>query len=258
MILFRMINLHGKIIVHVHRGDFYFFYNKNLIHRVIAKCIFSLSSKIIFLSEEFVVKKIVNTQKIKILPNTLNIPEIKLVKTYGNSQFIYISNYIREKGIIELLDVFSNLVDSDKKLKTFGQFVSEEIKVEMLSFYSANITINNSVSDEILKYTFIFNSDCLILPSYNEGQPLIILEAMAMGTIIIASGVGDIPNMLGIHYPLLILPKNSNSLQLALNKFLAFGLEERKNLSNYLINRYNEFYSLENHREKLLSIFNEK
>ena len=46
------------------------------------------------------------------------------------------------------------------------------------------------------KKKYLSNSNILVLPSYHEGFPVVILEAMASGSAVIATDVGAIPEMI--------------------------------------------------------------
>jgi glycosyltransferase involved in cell wall biosynthesis len=59
----------------------------------------------------------------------------------------------------------------------------------------SNIYFKGSVSDEE-KIEYLKHSQLFILPSYAEGQPLSILEAMASGLPIISTKVGSIPEII--------------------------------------------------------------
>ena len=65
-------------------------------------------------------------------------------------------------------------------------------------------------------------SDVFVLPSYTEGFPNVIIEAMAMGKPIIATSVGAIPEMLDEGCGVVVPPKDADSLQKALQKVCNF------------------------------------
>lgn len=252
--LFRLFNRKEKIIVHIHRGDFYFFYSTGFFNKWISKQIFKYSSDIIFLSKLFIKNRLPYSYKFKILPNTLSLPE-RQKRTLGSNNILYIGNYIKEKGILDLLEAIYSLSNRKFVFSSFGQFTTKEIKDKVLSFSSPKIKINGPINDEEHKYRIIQSSDCLILPSYNEGQPLIILEAMAMGTLVISTDVGDIPDMLGENYPLIIKPYDKMAIKKAVETVLSMSVSEKQNISEYLFNRFNDKFSLESHKSKLLAIF---
>ena len=60
-------------------------------------------------------------------------------------------------------------------------------------------------------------ADVLVLPSHSEAMPLTAIEARAMGTIVAASRVGDVPT-LGIPAALMFPPRDTAALQAALSR----------------------------------------
>ena len=248
-------SLSGKdrVVLHIHRGDFDIFYNKNILNKFISKIIFKITDKLVVLSDnqkkEF--SKYFARKNIFVLENSL-IKEYKYNKAeIKENKFIYISNYMKEKGIYELFEAFKNY--DDKYLECFGGFVNNE--VEIRSYNSKNIKINGFVTGEE-KFNKINESDALIFPSWNEGQPTIILESMMMGTIVLTTKVGLIGEILGDEYPFYFEFKNINSLQNSINKFVNY--EKKEELSQKIKSIYWEKYSKKVHANKLLKIFEER
>jgi glycosyltransferase involved in cell wall biosynthesis len=171
-------------------------------------------------------------------------------KKIDNQNFLYISNYIKEKGIFELLDVFNKLPLLN--LECFGEFVNNENEIR--KYEKHNIKINRFINGEA-KYQKIYESDALILPSWNEGQPTIILEAMMAGTIVLTTKVGLIDELLGDKYPFYFDPKNVDSLKQCIEKFLSY--DKKYELSEMLKKEYFNTYSKATHEKKLLKIFGE-
>jgi glycosyltransferase involved in cell wall biosynthesis len=63
--------------------------------------------------------------------------------------------------------------------------------------------------------------DLFVLPSYAEGFPNAVLEAMAQGKAIVATDVGAIPEMLDTGCGLLVSPKDVVGLKKALQSMLS-------------------------------------
>ena len=95
----------------------------------------------------------------------------------------------------------------------------------------------------------------MILPSWNEGQPTIILEAMMMGTIILTTKVGLIGELLGDDYPFYFEPRDVASLRECISRFIEY--KKKEELSNELKKIYFDNYSKKIHKEKLLKVFKE-
>jgi glycosyltransferase involved in cell wall biosynthesis len=254
IINYRLFN-RGKVVLHIHRGDFFPRFYKRAINRILTKLVFGLSHKIVVLSDnqktEF---EAVFNKPCYILHNTVEIEHKPVVRNRLYSNFIYISNYLIDKGIIDLLTVFSKLTKQYKKLTlhTFGAFSDRRLKKIILNYKSSNIYIHETISG-FDKFREIAKSDCLILPSWNEGQPNILLEAMSVGTPIIASKVGLIPELLGADYPYFTIPGDKDSLE---KKILQFIKQENSTaISQKLESLYTTIYSQKKHAESLHNIF---
>lgn len=245
----------GKVIIHIHRGDFFTRFYKSLINKVFTSLILNKIDLAIVLSEnqkkEFVEKFRINCE---VLTNTVE-NEYPLKQFINNKKkFIYISNYLLDKGIIDLLTVFKKITEkhSNIHLETYGSFSDEKLKQKILCFSSNNIKINEAIKGD-KKYKIICDSDCLILPSWNEGQPIVLLEAMSLGTPVITTKVGLIPELLGADYPFLATQRDLNSLEEVILKFIAS--DNLESIMSDLYENYSTNYSINNHKNTLLTIF---
>ncbi len=143
-------------------------------------------------------------------PNVRSRTELRVSPDYCK-RFIFISHINTEKGIRELLEVAKNLPD-DYVLDIYGP-VKEDVYHALLSkekHYHGSLT-----SCEVLQRLSKYN--VLLLPSYREGYPGIIIEAMSIGMPTIASNVGGIPEIVedGVN-GLLISPKSVEELRSAI------------------------------------------
>ena len=115
---------------------------------------------------------------------------------------LFVGRLSEEKGILDLIRAIKMLNNPDIYLTIIGQGTQEkEIKSEIRSAkLDDKICLKGYCSwgDELFSY--MKYADCLILPSYNEGLGMVLLEAMANGTAVIASRVGGIPDIVDDEY----------------------------------------------------------
>ncbi len=254
ILCFRLFNK-GQVVLHIHRGDFISRYYMSLINKIMAKLIIGLSHRVIVLSEtQKKAYKAIFNKSFYVLNNTTEVEYPVSKVSRKKCKFIFISNYFLDKGILDLLEVFSELSRNyvEISLQTYGAFSDSSLKDTMLKYNSENIQINGLISGKH-KYDVIAHSDCLILPSWNEGQPLVLLEAMQVGTPVIASRVGLIPEMLGKDYPFLIIPRDRDSLKEKIIQFV--NQDDSLNISKKLVNIYRNRYSQDIHESCLRNIF---
>ena len=246
----------GIRVLHIHRGDFDLFYNKSFINQFICKLIFSNINKLIVLSHSQLIyfNKFINSNYIYILENSLLSEYPLQIKSCEGIRFLYLSNYTKEKGILDLLEVFDRITATPNEiiLECYGGFIDGSIREIILQYSSDRISINGTVFDAD-KFEVISKSDCLVFPSWNEGQPIVILEAMSQGLIIITTKVGLISEMLGDDYPFYFEPNNPGSLESCVKKYLLYKFKNELSLT--LKERYEGKYSQSKHNKQLLKVF---
>ncbi len=159
-------------------------------------------SKTIFLSKvmrEDFIKAGLDKHKSTVLYNFHNFtPTNKIPEKKDGLQLLFVGAIHREKGILELLHAIEQMPDLKCHLSICGKLTDNSIKDEVESLKAK---LSNKVS--FLGYvtgenkTLLYEqSDVLILPSYHEGLPLVIMEALGAGCAIMATKVGAIPEVL--------------------------------------------------------------
>ncbi|HEU5236743.1 MAG TPA: glycosyltransferase family 4 protein, partial [Pyrinomonadaceae bacterium] len=89
---------------------------------------------------------------------------------------------------------------------------------------------------------FMESLDVFVMPSFSEGTPNSIVEAMACGKPIIASDVGGIPDMIGDEAGLLVPPGEIDALAEAMLR-LARDSDLRKQMGKAAQARYQKLFS---------------
>jgi glycosyltransferase involved in cell wall biosynthesis len=119
----------------------------------------------------------------------------------AHPRIVFVGHVIPSKGLRELVLACVKLSACPIVLDIIGP-VSDEFKQELLALASVTrqgnwITfLGQRDHDETVEH--IARADIFVLPSYTEGMPNVVLEAMALGKPILATGVGAIPEMLDI------------------------------------------------------------
>ena len=89
---------------------------------------------------------------------------------------------------------------------------------------------------------FMESLDVFVMPSFTEGTPNSIVEAMACGKPIIASDVGGIPDMIGHESGILVPPRDVSALEEAM-LCLAKDKERRRTMGLAARMRYQQLFS---------------
>lgn len=150
-------------------------------------------------------------------------------------RFIFIGSVTKEKGIVELLEA-SNRLSDDYTIHIYGN-IADDLKNFDFSNYQGRY-IRALASTEVLKT--LAEYDVLILPSYIEGYPGVIIEALSVGLPIIATNLKGIKEMVDENSSVLIEPKNIDQLKNAIESFSDNSYAER---SAAALKQFNQFES---------------
>lgn len=105
-------------------------------------------------------------------------------------RFVFLGRYERRKGIEELSIVLENLMKKGRTLDFQIDFIGPIPKEKQLE--SPDIVYHGLVRDPEKIKDILRKADIFLCPSYSEGMPTVILEAMACSCAIIASNVGAV------------------------------------------------------------------
>ena len=129
----------------------------------------------------------------KIIVTPIGIDASWLVPSVPNKRkskirsFVFIGRYEERKGINELLIVLKELLDSFEFKFHFIGPIPENKQVA-----SSKIFYHGMIKDEEAIKKILKKMDIIVVPSYSEGMPTVILEAMASGCAVIATDVGAV------------------------------------------------------------------
>ena len=186
-----------KVILHIHGGGFKEYYSTNpkWITSILDKC-----DSIITLSESWkqFYHSITSCTHIYIVENIIAPPALQTVIKDGKFHLLFLGLIIEQKGIFDLLEaivLYKNVFNDKIHLHIGGNG-----KVDMLMNFIKQHNIQEIVTYEGFvsgsKKSKLFNvADAYILPSYTEGLPVSILEAMSYNLPILSTPVGGIPEI---------------------------------------------------------------
>lgn len=169
-------------------------------------------------------KKIYEDNKIFKILNPIDLEEIDKLNQKINEKektILFIGWCIKSKGVEELILSWKKISNKYKnwKLKILGPYKKEYLNFLKSLYDSEFIEFLGEKSHkdtlEELKKSSIF-----ILPSYTEGCPNVILEAMSLGKPIISTDVGAIKEMLEEESGIIVSPKNIEELREAIELLL--------------------------------------
>lgn len=245
------------VINHIHGAEFEQFYinasahKKKIIRKAYGKC-----EAFIALSDEWKERLalIVPKEKITVIENYCMIPALDSEK---KNQILFLGEIGERKGCFDIPSIYAEVLKSEKTVPLVMCGDGETEKVKRLLKEKGIIRgvffpgwVRGEEKDRLLMESSVF-----LFPSYNEGMPMALLEAMGNGLAIVTTDVGGIPRLVdhGIN-GYLCKPGDIQDMAEKVSELLQddkkrneFGTAARKKAVTY--------YSLERHMEKLCALY---
>lgn len=193
------------VILHAHGSGFDIFYNnlpfwiQRFINHIFCQC-----SRFITLSKSwkkfYVANLALEETKIVVLPNPVKLStKVKITKKLNTVNFVFLGRIGERKGAFELIKAFSDIPITQRSLAKLTLAGDGDVKIAKSLVEDLELTNAVTILDWVNaqeRDALLAESDVFVLPSYNEGLPMAMIEAMSFGLSIITTPVGGIPELI--------------------------------------------------------------
>lgn len=221
-----------KTIIHIHFAD----YEKimtgiGLVDTIILSILKNYIDEIVFLSKTTMnsfIEHGIESNKCSVIYNfnTLTLKENDIDTSNHENKLVrllFVGTIGKRKGFFDLVKALENIDRNKYELHVCGEVVDEESKNEFEKCkknLARNLVFHGFVSGEERDCIYQ-SSDILILPSYGEGLPMVILEAFSAGCAVISTNVGAIPEIVQKENGVIIEPGDITGLSKAIESYIA-------------------------------------
>ncbi len=192
------------VVMHAHGAEFETFYSQlPAVIKQWLSWVFSKCDRFIVLStfwKNYYIENLgLKAEQVIVLPNPVKIPSQVPHRINSHKiNFVFLGRIGSRKGAFDLIKAFATLpVEQKTRSKLIlagdGEGAKARKLVESLNQIDY-ITVLDWVDSE-QRDALLAQADIFVLPSYNEGLPMALLEAMSWGLPVITTPVGGIPEL---------------------------------------------------------------
>jgi glycosyltransferase involved in cell wall biosynthesis len=195
-------SLRCRVIWHLHDGTFLQFLSQgNSIKRALIRWALAEGSVTIVLSEGSRKRLRPHAPRVdwRVVANGVAIPTAHPKQKNQQTRFLFIGNLTHRKGAYDLIEAVE--CAAQQGIHTEIRLAGGEVEPGQRAEIEKRITESPCAQQFKLlgiitgceKEQVLATSDCIVLPSYAEGLPMVLLEGMAYGLPVIATRIGSIP-----------------------------------------------------------------
>ena len=251
-----------KIIIHMHGAEFETWYRsldekkQQGVRKILSK-----ADRILILGEywrKFVCSLVADRERVRVLHNAVQVPADNPYDPEAQ-ELLFLGVVGKRKGVSDLMEAMKRIdsvLPKDNQLMIYGP--ENDISIEDAireSGLTDRVQYRGWLTGENKAAVFA-RTAVNILPSYNEGLPMTILETMAYGIPNISTNVAAIPEAVTAENGAVICPGDVEQLASEILNIVQ-DAESRRQKSKLSHERANEMFSMEKHICKLLEIYRE-
>lgn len=204
---------HIKSIYHIHFGRVPQIFSKNGWEQSLFKKAISLADDIIAIDPKTynVLSDLNSGVKVYYIPNPVK--KVNSETEKSNNNVVFLGNVLSTKGVEELLQAWGNITDKYPQWSlTLAGYCEEEYKAYITTQYPTKNVSFLGFLEHDKAMELLSQAAFLVLPSYTEGFPNVVIEAMMCKKPVIATDVGAIKDILSGGCGIVIHPKNVSEL----------------------------------------------
>lgn len=189
------------VVNHIHGAEFDVFYEKaSAAKRRRVRSVYRKCTRFVVLSEEWKEKiaQIVSTDKIDVIENYCALPEERHQAKRRRNQILFLGALEERKGCYDIPLILERVKRKcpDARLVMAGDGQMRQVREafdrkKLLSDVEFTGWVQGQEKERLLRQSSVF-----LFPSYNEGMPIAVLEAMSYGLGIVTTTVGGIPQLI--------------------------------------------------------------
>jgi len=248
-------------LLHVHGSEFADFYREcSPARRRIVRAVLARATLVLALSEAWraTLQEISPRARIEVLMNAVPLPPEGMAAPSRQPTLLFFGEIARHKGVFELAQAFARVADDLPQLRLIyagtGGGVEETRRLIEQFRLASRVRFTGWLRGE-RKQTTLAGAAMFVLPSFVEGMPMALLEAMSFGLPVIATPVGGVPEIVTHeHDGLLVPPGDVGALAAAIAR-LTNDPQLRQRLGRAARDTVARRFSLDSAVERLLGIY---
>lgn len=194
--------LRQQVVAHFHAGDFDHYYERQSeIGKRFIVAGLRRSNKLIAVSQASAqrLRELLPDTNIVMVPNGIKVQDFTPIQRQRDAfvRLLFVGGMGKLKGERDLLRAMQIAVERVPQLRISMLGHGAETVESLCDEYGLRARIEHlGPVPHIERASFFHRADIFVLPSYGEGMPMSVLEALAAGLPVIATNVGGIPELI--------------------------------------------------------------